>query len=120
MRTKTNIEAIRHIADLLLEMPIEVDSKFEFICHHPFIRDTYTPVPCEKTKENPVGIDLLDARDEANLVKIKSFIKMSLDKCTKAPDFFLIINKPYSGIFFKLIKDSLNIDDYTRTYMGIY
>lgn len=113
MRTSTDINGIKRVAKLLLEMPIEVDKKFEFICHHPFIKDTYTPVPCEKTEANPVGMELLDARDQNSLEKIKAFYLKGIDSCKKAFDFFIVINKPYSGVFFKLIKDLLSKEDYT-------
>ena len=113
MRTKTDIDGMKRVAKLLLEMPIEVDKKFDFICHHPFIKDTYTPVPCEKTKENPVGMELLDARDNDNLKRIKEFYIKGIDSCKKALDFFIVINKPYSGVFFKLVKDLLSKEDYT-------
>ena len=108
MRTNTDIEGIKRVAKLLLEMPVEVDKKFEFICHHPFIKDTYTPVPCEKTESNPAGMEMLDVRDQDSLERIKSFYIKGIDNCKKALDFFIVINKPYSGIFFKLIKDLLN------------
>lgn len=113
MRTNTDIEGIKRVAKLLLEMPVEVDKKFEFICHHPFIKDTYTPVPCEKTESNPAGMEMLDVRDQDDLERIKSFYIKGIDNCKKALDFFIVINKPYSGIFFKLIKDLLNRKDYT-------
>ena len=87
--------------------------KFEFICHHPFIKDTYTPVPCEKPESNPAGMEMLDVRDKDNLERIKSFYIEGIDSCKKALDFFIVINKPYSGVFFKLIKDLLNRKDYT-------
>ena len=31
MRTNTDIEGIKRVAKLLLEMPVEVDKKFEFV-----------------------------------------------------------------------------------------
>lgn len=113
MRTKTDIEGMKRVAKLLLDMPIEIDKRFEFICHHPFIKDTYTPVPCEKTESNSVGMEMLDVRDADNIERIKSFYIEGIDNCKKALDFFIIINKPYSGVFFKLVKDLLNIKDYT-------
>lgn len=111
---KTNINKIKQAAYLFLDMPIETDDKFDFICHHPFIKDTYSPVPCEKTVENPVGLELLDVRDESNLKKVKDYIRRAIDKCGKATDFFIIINKPYSGVFFKVIKDLLSNEDYAE------
>lgn len=113
MRTKTDIEGMKRVAKLLLDMPIEIDKRLEFICHHPFIKDIYTPVPCEKTEANPAGMEMLDVRDADNIERIKSFYIEGIDNCKKALDFFIIINKPYSGVFFKLIKDLLNIKDYT-------
>ena len=113
MRTKTDIEGMKRVAKLLLEIPIEIDSRLEFICHHPFIRDTIISVPCEKTESNPVGMEMLDVRDADNIERIKSFYIEGVDNCKKALDFFIIINKPYSGVFFKLVKDLLNIKDYT-------
>ena len=32
MRTKTDIEGMKRVAKLLLDMPIEIDKHFEFIC----------------------------------------------------------------------------------------
>ena len=93
MRTNTDIEGIKRVAKLLLEMPVEVDKKFEFICHHPFIKDTYTPVPCEKTESNPAGMEMLDVRDQDSLERIKSFYIKGIDNCKKALDFFIVINK---------------------------
>ena len=112
MRTNTDIEGMKKVAKLLLDMPIEVDKRFEFICHHPFIKDTYTPVPCEKTEANPAGMEMLDARNQDNLERIKSFYIKGIDSCKKALDFFIVINKPYSGIFFKLTRDLLSRKDY--------
>lgn len=113
MRAKSDMEMIKHAAYLFLDMPIDIDKQFDFICHHPFIRDTYCPVPCEKTEENPVGMELLDIREKDNLNKARDFYRKSIDSCKKPMDFFIIINKPYSGVFFKYIKDFLNKKDYT-------
>lgn len=114
MKNKTDIDKIKYAAKLFLEMPIEIDKKFEFICHHPFIRDTFCPIKCEKTEQNPVGIEMLDIRDTTNLNRVKDFYIEAIDKCDKAIDFFMLINKPYSGIFFKYIKEFLDIKDYTE------
>lgn len=110
---ETNIELIRQAALLLLEMPIQTDKNFEFICHHPFIRDTFTPVPCPKTDENPVGMELLDVRNEENLSRVKKHFEQAIYKCKQPMDFFVIINKPYSGVFFKVIKEFLSNEDFT-------
>ena len=120
MIAKTNLEKVKKTAYLFLEMPIKVDSKFEFINHHPFIQETYYPVPCEKTEENPVGLEILDVRDENNLIRVKEYFRKAIDKCRKAMDLFIIINKPYSGIFFKYIKDFLDIDDYTNMLEALW
>ena len=114
MRNKTDLETIRNYAYMFLELPIDIDNKFEFICHHPFLRDTFQPIQCEKTEQNPVGIEMVDIRNENNLKRVKAMYKESINSCKKASDFFIILNKPYGGVFFKYIKDYLNKDDYTN------
>lgn len=114
MEKVTDIDMIKRASMLFLEMPIEVDKNFDFICHHPFIKDTYTVVPCEKTKENPVGVEMMDVRVPEKLEIVKEHFSKAINNCNKASDFFIIINKPYSGIFFKIIKEYLSIEDYTN------
>ena len=99
MRTNTDIEGIKRVAKLLLEMPVEVDKKFEFICHHPFIKDTYTPIPCENTGSNPAGMEMLDVRDQDSLERIKSFYI-----------------KGISG----LSSSKLDFDKYSRTVLQVF
>lgn len=120
MRNKTDLEAIRNYAYMFLELPIDIDNKFEFVCHHPFLRDTFQPIQCEKTEQNPVGIEMVDIRDENNLKRVKAMYKESIDNCKKASDFFIILNKPYCGVFFKYIKNYLDIDDYTNMLESLW
>lgn len=118
---ETNIEKLKDAAKLLLEIPIDIEEIYGFpVVHHPIIKDAYQTVVVRKTKENPVGVEILDIRDGDNLEKIKKQYIELIDRCSKAIDFFMIINKPYSGLFFKLVKDFLSIEDYTDMLVDLW
>lgn len=111
---ETNIDALKKTAKFLLEFEPEPDKQFGWqIVHHPIITNVLQGYVDEnKSKDEPP--ELLDIREPENLKKIKSQYKWLIDnKCNSAGSFFQIINKPYTGIFFKLVKDFLDKKDYT-------
>lgn len=120
MENKTDIELLRSTAYLLLDMKVStmdvpsVKGMGDFFVSHPIFRDRHVIKPVEKTEENPVGLVMLDVLVPEEREEAKRLYMDAIDKCTKVSDFFLIINKPYLGIFFKIVKNWLNKEDYTN------
>jgi len=115
---ETNLRGVKEMAKLLTEYPIQPSGSAKsglgsIFLSHPIYRDRIVAMPTEKTEENPVGLDLLDITLLENQPKIIEMYKHAIDKQKDAFGVFMIINKPYSGFFFKLVKDYLSTEDYT-------
>ena len=61
-----------------------------------------------------MGLKIIDIILPEILQEAKDMYKGLIDKMTRAINFFMIINKPYSGFFFKLVKEYLSEKNYTE------
>ena len=121
MVAKTNLNKIREIAKLSLDFPVTIPKEFGgIIVQHPIFRDRIVSRPVPKTDQNPVGLETLDIANKEDLELAKEVYRKAFDKCDSAMSIFLSINKAYSGIFFKLVKEYLDIDDYTNILESIW
>lgn len=109
MLAKTNIEQMKLTAKLLLDIEPIRNKEFGWIVHHPIISDSHQ-VFVNKETNIPEMVDIFTPE---GLEKVKAQYRELIDKVKSAGQFFMIINKPYSGIFFKLTKDFMNEEDYT-------
>lgn len=116
MRTKTDIESIKRLTKMLVCYPIEVDKEFPMIVHHPIFRETFQAVKAD----NEVGLETIDIRDPEGFKRVSNECMNAIDHCTKVFELLLIINKAYSGVYFKLIEEYLDIDDYTETLEHVW
>lgn len=116
MKNKTNISKLKEISNLLLDYPIKATGSFmgDFFLQHPIFNSRIVSKSVPKTKENPVGLEMIDILLEENQEEARNLYRNAINKCNKAQDFFMIINKPYFGIFFKLVEGYLSIEDYTN------
>jgi len=121
MIAKTNLDKIKETAKLLLDFPVTIPKEFGGIfVQHPIFRDRVVSRQVPKTDQNPVGLEMLDIANKKDLEVAKEVYRKAFDKCESAMHVFLSINKAYSGIFFKLIKDYLDIEDYTNILETIW
>lgn len=117
MITKTDLNKVKEMAKLLVEYPIEPCCKVSeglgsFFLSHPIFRDRIISKPVPKTEENPVGLEMLDIVLKENQEEARKLYRYAIDKQRDVFGIFMIINKPYAGFFFNLIKDFLNEEDY--------
>ena len=119
---ETNLRGVKEMAKLLLEYPIKAAGTFmgDFFLQHPVFRDRIVSIPCEKTEENPVGLQMIDILLPENQEKVRQLYRGVIEKQKTAMGIFMIINKPYSGSFFKYVKDYLNNEDYTEILESLW
>lgn len=112
---RTDIEKLKEIAKLLLEVPITPGLReFHFFIQHPIFKERLVAKQVPKTEKNPVGIEMIDISIPENLQEVKEMYRGLIDRLKRAIDFFLVINKPYLGLFFKLVWTYLSKEDYTE------
>ena len=85
---------------LCLNYPIEVDELFPVMLHHPVFRDRYL-VP----KGGDITQSLIDIMTQEGMSYAKELYTDIIDnRVHDITELFMVINKPYSGFFFKLFK----------------
>lgn len=109
---KTNLEGVKKIAKLFVDLPIECNNKFDII-QHPFISNRYVPKILEPEDVGKV-IPFYDVYDEEDLKKVRSMLKKTIDTTKDYQHFSIIVNKPYLLTFFKYTKDFLSNEDYSE------
>lgn len=109
---KTNLERVKKIAKLLVDLPIECDNKFGII-QHPFISNRFVPKILEPEDVGKV-IPYYDVYNEEDLNKVRSMLKKVIDTTKDYQHFVIIVNKPYLLTFFKYTKDFLSNEDYSK------
>lgn len=109
---KTNLEKVKKIAKLFVDLPIERDNKFGII-HHPFISNRFVPKILEPEDVGKV-IPYYDVYNKEDLNKVRSMLKKVIDTTKDYQHFSIIVNKPYLLTFFKYTKDFLSNEDYSK------
>ena len=109
---KTNLEGVKKIAKLFVDLPIECDNKFGII-QHPFISNRFVPKILEPKDVGKV-IPFYDVSNEEDLNKVRSMLKKVIDTTKDYQHFSIIVNKPYLLTFFKYTKDFLSNEDYSE------
>lgn len=108
---ETDLEAIKFTIKLFLDYPVNVDEKYPLITHHPLFKERYYLDDDE----------MLDITKEEDYEKVKAKFLKGIDKSTDIHVlFFLYVNRPYSGIIFKLVKDYLSNSDYSKLLKDIW
>lgn len=109
---KTNLEGVKKIAKLFVDLPIECNNKFDII-QHPFISNRFVPKTLEPEDVGKV-IPFYDVSNEEDLNKVRSMLKKVIDTTKDYQQFSIIVNKPYLLTFFKYTKDFLSNEDYSE------
>lgn len=109
---KTNLEKVKKIAKLFVDLPIEHNNDFGII-QHPFISNRFVPKTLEPEDVGKV-IPFYDVCNEEDLNKVRSMLKKVIDITKDYQQFSIIVNKPYLLTFFKYTKDFLNNEDYSK------
>lgn len=109
---KTNLEGVKKIAKLFVDLPIESNNKFGII-QHPFISNRFVPKILEPEDVGKV-IPFYDVSNEEDLNKVRSMLKKVIDTTKDYQHFSIIVNKPYLLTFFKYTKDFLSNEDYSE------
>lgn len=109
---KTNLEGVKKIAKLFVDLPIECNNKFGII-QHPFISNRFVPKILEPEDVGKV-IPFYDVSNEEDLNKVRSMLKKVIDTTKDYQHFSIIVNKPYLLTFFKYTKDFLSNEDYSE------
>lgn len=122
MRTNTDINKIKEIAKAFLYLDVNIDESFGIpILKHPIISDViqlYTDGT--KDKEGNLIPQMLDVRKEEDLDKIRGQYLELINKVDKVSDLFMLINGPYTGVFFKFTKDYMCVEDYTEFLVELW
>lgn len=109
---KTNLEGVKKIAKLFVNLPIECNNKFDII-QHPFISNRFVPKILEPEDVGKV-IPFYDVYDEEDLKEVRSMLKKIINTIKDYQNFSIIVNKPYLLTFFKYTKDFLSNEDYSE------
>lgn len=109
---KTNLEGVKKIAKLFVDLPIESNNKFGII-QHPFISNRFVPKILELEDVGKV-IPFYDVYDEEDLREVRSMLKKIINATKDYQNFSIIVNKPYLLTFFKYTKDFLSNEDYSE------
>lgn len=109
---KTNLEGVKKIAKLFVDLPIECNNEFGII-QHPFISNRFVPKILEPEDVGKV-IPFYDVCNEEDLNKVRSMLKKVIDTTKDYQHFSIIVNKPYLLTFFKYTKDFLSNEDYSK------
>ena len=122
MRTNTDINKIKEIARAFLYLDISVDESLGIpILKHPIISDVFQVYTDDtKDKEGNLVPQMLDVRKEEDLDKIRSQYLELINKVDKVSDLFMLINGPYTGVFFKFTKDYMCVEDYTKFLVELW
>ena len=101
---ETNLSKLEEVANILLNLEPEPDKKFGWaIVHHPVFNCAV--VPHEDA--------FLDIRKDSEMKKAREVYRELFKKIEKPGIYLSVLNKPYLGLFFKLVRDYLNEYDYT-------
>lgn len=109
---KTNLEKVKKIAKLFVDLPIECNNEFGII-QHPFISNRFVPKILEPEDIGKV-IPYYDVYNKEDLNKVRSILKKVIDTTKDYQHFVIIVNKPYLLTFFKYTKDFLSNEDYSK------
>lgn len=107
---QTNMKKVREVAKQLLRMEIIQDKEFSFIIHHPFFNSPFASCMFDMdTEETTANI----TTKKGQISAVKS-MEVQIDMMSTYQAFFIMINKPYLPLFFKLTKDYLSSEDYSK------
>lgn len=110
---KTNLEGVKKIAKLFVDLPIECNNNKFDIIQHPFISNRFVPKILEPEDVGKV-IPFYDVYDEEDLREVRSMLKKIINATKDYQNFSIIVNKPYLLTFFKYTKDFLSNEDYSK------
>lgn len=107
----TDIDKIKEVAKTLLYLPVEIDTMFPIICHHPFISSTHMYI----------NNDLIDIAKPDEQEKVLEFYLENIKKAKNLWNIISLVNTPYLGIVFKMISEYLDQTDYKEllTYVWV-
>ena len=112
MLPKTDLEGVKNMAKMLLQLPVEADNPFGIVSH-PFINTLYFPKSLKINGEDSlIPTNILE--DKELYDKVMKDFEDRIDRVKKYSEFLIIVNKPYLPVFFKFTKEYLNFMDYTE------
>ena len=97
----TDLQSIKSVSKAFCKLPVEINEKFSFVCHHPFTCNTV--VMYDK---------MYNLADNTEFAEWSDKVCERIDKCNTVTDIFLMINKPYYLTFLKFTKDYLCEEDF--------
>ena len=107
MRKETDLDRVKSIAHVLLDMPIAQTSFSPAIVSHPF---TSTGITAAQNEDGSFSVvDLLNK--EEDLAKWREVVGKQIDNAENAGQVFFLLNKPYYLTFLKFTAPVLSQED---------
>ena len=103
----TNLNKAKDIAYYFLNLDVK-ETELDFILSHPFISSRYMTL----SKDDMQLTDVCES--EENLDKARKLYKQMIDEADSLALLFMILNKPYRAVFFKMISSYLSERDYNE------
>jgi hypothetical protein len=110
---KTDLKAVKAVALSLLYVEPERDKNIAEIIHHPFL-DSWGVQVGE-------GLEFIEyMKSKEDLEKARKTVSEIFDGFDNVLSYFVLVNKPYSLILFKFVKDYLSEIDYAEMLRFAY
>lgn len=104
---KTNLDECKNIAKVLVEVDVR-QTEVPLILSHPWFQSPFFNI---MSKDNDYEIiNILDS--EENMKKAKEFIYKIIERANNIHQIYMLMNKNYRSLYFKLVNGFLSKDDY--------
>lgn len=110
----TNIEKVKETLSILAKLEPDIDKRFPFIIHHPFVNSRAGAIQNEATGEMRL-VDVVDSWNEY----LEQILKM-IREAKSLEELFIFVNAPYLLTCFKYIEQWLNEKDYSNLLIHCY
>lgn len=113
---KTNIEAVRGVAEAFLYQPMKRNPQIPFLVSHPFLDSVPTMIPGSDGR-----LEMIDpAQSEEDFQKFIQIMKKRIQAMETPIESVRLLTKPYRFTFLDHIRDYLSDDDLARCLRCIW
>ena len=111
LREKTDLVAVKRIANAFLHLPIKQNEKIPFVVSHPFYSSMIGSIKVD-------GKDtMIDLSNENDLLTARSVVAKRIDEVKVYREFLVLLNKPYLSAFFLFTQKYLGSEDFS-SFLG--
>lgn len=107
MLKETDMDNIRHLAKLFVQLPINKTNYSPFVVKHPF---TDSGIVYISDEEGPRTLDVTN--DEKEFNKWKKMVSGIIDKMKSVADVYMLLTNAYKFAFLQFAQDMMSMEDY--------